>query len=47
MVVEVERPAHVPASRVVDFDIYFPPDVEADYFGAWKALQRPDGPSTG
>lgn len=31
-------PAHVPAGRVVDFDIFNPPGVEQDYFGAWKSL---------
>ncbi len=34
-------PAHVPADRVVDFDIYFPPDIERDYHAAWRALQSP------
>lgn len=33
-------PAHVPADRVVDFDIFNPPGAEQDYFAAWKALQR-------
>ena len=31
-------PAHVPADRVVDFDIFNPPGVEQDYFAAWKSL---------
>lgn len=35
-------PAHVPADRVVDFDIFNPPGVESDYFAAWKTLL--DGP---
>ncbi|RVT42121.1 cytochrome P450 [Sphingobium algorifonticola] len=35
-------PAHVPANRVVDFDIFNPPGVERDYFAAWKTLL--DGP---
>ena len=35
-------PAHVPADRVVDFDIFNPPGVETDYFAAWKTLL--DGP---
>lgn len=35
-------PAHVPADRVVDFDIFNPPGVEQDYFAAWKTLL--DGP---
>ena len=34
-------PANVPADRVVDFDIYFPPGIEADYHAAWRALQSP------
>ncbi len=38
-------PAHVPPERVVDFDIYFPPGVEQDYFTAWQALQRSGGPA--
>lgn len=37
-------PQHVPADRVVDFDIFNPPGVEQDYFAAWGALQRPGGP---
>lgn len=32
-------PGHVPADRVVDFDIYAPPGVEHDYHGGWKTLQ--------
>lgn len=39
------HPAHVPADRVIDFDIFQPLGVEHDYFAAWTALQRPDGPS--
>lgn len=35
-------PAHVPDSRVVDFDIFNPPGVKTDYFAAWTALL--DGP---
>lgn len=35
-------PAHVPADRIVDFDIFNPPGVEVDYFAAWKKLL--DGP---
>ena len=34
-------PAHVPADRVVDFDIFNPPGAEQDYFAAWLTLQRP------
>lgn len=35
-------PAHVPADRVVDFDLYHPSGVEHDLHLAWKALH--DGP---
>ena len=35
-------PAHVPADRIVSFDIFNPPGVEDDYFAAWKTLL--DGP---
>lgn len=35
-------PAHIPADRIVDFDIFNPPGVEDDYFAAWKTLL--DGP---
>lgn len=38
------RPAHVPADRIVDFDIFAPPGVEQDYFAAWQSLVREDGP---
>ena len=38
------RPAHVPADRIVDFDIFAPPGVEQDYFAAWQLLVREDGP---
>lgn len=31
-------PAHVPAERVVDFDVFSPPGVEQDYFAAWQTL---------
>jgi cytochrome P450 len=41
---QLSHPAHVPAERVVDFDIFQPVGVEKDYFAAWKLLQRPDGP---
>lgn len=40
----IDRPAHVPADRVVDFDIFNPPGAEQDYFAAWQSLQRPGGP---
>jgi cytochrome P450 len=35
------RPAHVPAERVVDFDIYRPPGVETDFHASWQRLQAP------
>lgn len=31
-------PAHVPADRVVSFDLFNPPGVEDDFFAAWKTL---------
>lgn len=31
-------PGHVPADRVVDFDIFNPPGVEQDFFAAWQGL---------
>ncbi len=39
-----ERPAYVPAGLVVDFDIYSPPGVDADYHAAWQTLQKPELP---
>lgn len=39
-----ERPPHVPEAHVVDFDMYAPPDVAADYHAAWTALQRDGRP---
>lgn len=38
-----DRPAHVPADRVIDFDIYQPLCDDADFHHSWKALQ--DGSS--
>lgn len=35
----LEVPGHVPADRVVDFDLFFPPGVEHDYHAGWKTLQ--------
>jgi cytochrome P450 len=34
-----EVPAHVPRDRVVEFDVYNPPDKGANYFQAWKEFQ--------
>lgn len=31
-------PAHVPAERIVSFDVFNPPGVEEDFFAAWKSL---------
>lgn len=39
----VAPPRHVPADRIVDFDIYNPPRA-ADLHSAWKTLQRPETP---
>jgi cytochrome P450 len=39
-----ERPSHVPANRVVDFDMYAPPGVTEDFHAAWKSLQAPGIP---
>lgn len=41
---EAERPEHVAADRVVDFDMYRPPGVERDFHEAWRALQAPGVP---
>ncbi len=40
-----DPPATISADRVVDFDIYRPPGVEADYHAAWSRLQAPGVPS--
>lgn len=45
MATQPEYPAHVPAGRMVDFDIFQPPGIDEDYFAAWKTLQRSDGAS--
>ncbi len=36
----VARPAHVPADRVVDFDVHAPPGGTTDLHGAWKKLHE-------
>jgi camphor 5-monooxygenase len=36
----VSKPEHVPADRVVDFDVFNPPNVSADFHAAWKKLQE-------
>ena len=33
-------PAHVPADRVVDFNVYAPPGGETDLHGAWRKVQE-------
>lgn len=38
------RPANVPADRVIDWDIYAPPQVEAGFHEAWGALAKPGVP---
>ncbi|MBI2799196.1 MAG: cytochrome P450 [Gammaproteobacteria bacterium] len=35
----IPHPAHVPAARVVDFDIYQPLQPNLDFHASWKALQ--------
>ncbi|CDO37711.1 cytochrome P450 [Novosphingobium sp. KN65.2] len=37
--VTANRPDHVPADRVVDFDIFAPPGAEDDYFAAWASVR--------
>lgn len=39
-----ERPAHVPADRVIDFDLYQPPGVEQGFHAAWQRLHAPGIP---
>jgi len=39
-----DRPPHVPADRVVDFDMYQPPDVQLDFHAAWSKLQAAGTP---
>jgi len=41
----VQAPDHVPADRIVDFDMYAPPDVASGFHDAWLKLQREDGPA--
>jgi cytochrome P450 len=39
-----ERPSHIPSSRVVDFDIYNPPNVAEGLLEAWSTLGQPSIP---
>ncbi len=39
-----ERPENVPPERVVDFDMYHPPGVTADFHAAWQRLHAPGTP---
>ncbi|MFA7585491.1 MAG: cytochrome P450 [Novosphingobium sp.] len=45
MQLQTQKPDHVPADRVVEFDIFNPPGVEQDYFAAWQTLQAPGVPA--
>lgn len=40
----IPRPAHVPESRVVDWDMYNPPGIEEGVHESWTRLQRPGVP---
>ncbi len=35
----IDRPAHVPVERMVDFDFFNPPGVAQDFHAAWRLLQ--------
>lgn len=39
-----DRPDHVPAERVFDFDLYNPPGIEKGFHEAWLALHAPGVP---
>lgn len=39
-----QRPPHVPADHVVDWDMYDPPRVKSGFHEAWKQLQSPGVP---
>ncbi|MSR13578.1 MAG: cytochrome P450 [Gammaproteobacteria bacterium] len=41
---EIQRPAHVPLSRLIDFDIYQPLLAGKDFHESWKALQDSELP---
>ncbi|WP_063825049.1 cytochrome P450 [Nocardia pseudovaccinii] len=42
--IRVERPDHVASERMVEFDMYNPPDVEKGFHESWLTLQRTGGP---
>jgi camphor 5-monooxygenase len=37
-------PEHVPQDRIIEFDIYNPPNAQKDFHSSWKALQVDDIP---
>jgi len=43
--IHTPRPAHVPADRVVELDMYNPQGIEKGYLEAWTSLQTADLPS--
>jgi len=40
----VAKPAHVPQSRVIDWDMYNPPGIEEGLYESWMRLQLPNVP---
>ncbi len=41
---KADRPAHVPRSRIVDFDVYNPAGIGDGYYAAWQRLHAPGIP---
>ncbi|MET0986369.1 MAG: cytochrome P450 [Steroidobacteraceae bacterium] len=37
---QAQRPSHVPAELVIDFDVYNPPNGEHDFYRPWEELQN-------